>query len=457
MSQDKISNLYNAFIAEGYEMEPEEEFRRNLTVQAKRRAAYDALVAEGYEMEPFEEFETNIGFGSTSTPLPGTVTTDVPTFSEAELNADVTGNGEMEADSVDTDNSRADNSTTVLPGPLSAQAHTVPKANDYTTQTGRSFIDESYGKTGGEYGSFINEVIGMPESSTEVPEVREVVDNFREASRERMSQLERQNLPFTPEGRDQLKAARTTAQVMGAPTRLQGLVPKVVNDAGMDEPVAKDNSKGAPSEQSPVPYGVKMVDGRTVTEWLLPDGRLTTDRIEAEQAEYTARQERLRKSALEASIREVEQKKRQAIERALSEDDTRAKEVMSEIVNGNHYQNLAATPGFVQFGEAKRNAGVGDLETIAEAAFTHIDPNTYAVLAQGHEAYFAEHPEALEGKSVSEAVADAVRQEIYLDVHNEYVRRYKPTSKTEFFLRKVVSMNPASMQYYSLMGKGPVS
>ena len=60
---DKIKNLYNAFVESGYDMEPEAEFMENLKDATKRRAAYDAMVSEGYDMEPYEEFESNIGFG----------------------------------------------------------------------------------------------------------------------------------------------------------------------------------------------------------------------------------------------------------------------------------------------------------------------------------------------------------------------------------------------------------
>lgn len=63
MAEDKIKSLYDAFVNDGYEMEPLDEFRKNLADGKKRRAAYDALVNDGYEMEPFDEFEQNLGFG----------------------------------------------------------------------------------------------------------------------------------------------------------------------------------------------------------------------------------------------------------------------------------------------------------------------------------------------------------------------------------------------------------
>lgn len=69
-NEDKIKKLYDTFVSDGYDMESEEDFRKNLSDSTKRKAAYDALVKEGYEMEPFEEFENNIGFGKIQTPAP---------------------------------------------------------------------------------------------------------------------------------------------------------------------------------------------------------------------------------------------------------------------------------------------------------------------------------------------------------------------------------------------------
>lgn len=69
-NEDKIKKLYDTFVSDDYDMESEEDFRKNLSDSTKRKAAYDALVKEGYEMEPFEEFENNIGFGKIQTPAP---------------------------------------------------------------------------------------------------------------------------------------------------------------------------------------------------------------------------------------------------------------------------------------------------------------------------------------------------------------------------------------------------
>jgi N12 class adenine-specific DNA methylase len=65
--KDKIKKLYDTFVSDGYDMESEEDFRKNLLDSTKRKAAYDAFVKDGYDMEPFEEFESNIGFGKERT------------------------------------------------------------------------------------------------------------------------------------------------------------------------------------------------------------------------------------------------------------------------------------------------------------------------------------------------------------------------------------------------------
>ena len=63
MSKDKIKSVYDTFIKEGYDMESESEFRKNIADPAKRKKVYDTLKKEGYDMEPFDEFERNIGYG----------------------------------------------------------------------------------------------------------------------------------------------------------------------------------------------------------------------------------------------------------------------------------------------------------------------------------------------------------------------------------------------------------
>ena len=44
--KDKIKKLYDTFVSDGYDMESEEDFRKNLLDSTKRKAAYDALVKD---------------------------------------------------------------------------------------------------------------------------------------------------------------------------------------------------------------------------------------------------------------------------------------------------------------------------------------------------------------------------------------------------------------------------
>lgn len=64
---DKIRNVYDALVSEGYDMSPFDEFRNNLSNKDSRKSVYNALVKEDYDMSPFEEFEANIGFGNLNT------------------------------------------------------------------------------------------------------------------------------------------------------------------------------------------------------------------------------------------------------------------------------------------------------------------------------------------------------------------------------------------------------
>ena len=94
MAEDKVTNLYNAFVKNGYAMEPEAQFRENLKDPKKRKAAYDALVADGYSMEPFADFESNIGFGAPAPTTPASqqqaqpATTAAPTSVPASATAE---------------------------------------------------------------------------------------------------------------------------------------------------------------------------------------------------------------------------------------------------------------------------------------------------------------------------------------------------------------------------------
>lgn len=97
----------------------------------------------------------------------------------------------------------------------------------------------------------------------------------------------------TPQGRQAERNAEWAAHVAGTPTRVLGVPKAAVKDESPtgDAPVQEQEQVKA-SGQSPVPHGVVYEDGEPRTEWVLPDGSLTTSRMDAEYAEYAARQAR---------------------------------------------------------------------------------------------------------------------------------------------------------------------
>ena len=64
MAENKTKSLYDTFVNEGYDMESEADFRKNLADATKRKSVYDALVNDGYDMEDYADFEKNLGFGT---------------------------------------------------------------------------------------------------------------------------------------------------------------------------------------------------------------------------------------------------------------------------------------------------------------------------------------------------------------------------------------------------------
>lgn len=124
-----------------------------------------------------------------------------------------------------------------------------------------------------------------------------MLNDFNQRSKERIAQIQRMAEPFTAEGRRKRKAMEFQAQLAGTPTKVMGLTPPTsapASDGAQGDVERAAQPQPIQSGQSPVPYGVKYIDGKPVTQWLLPDGRLTTSFMEADQAEYGARTTRLR-------------------------------------------------------------------------------------------------------------------------------------------------------------------
>ena len=121
-----------------------------------------------------------------------------------------------------------------------------------------------------------------------------MMSDFNARSKARIEQARRVAERNTPEGRRKLKAAKFQAQLAGTPTQVMGLTPDVsASPSGNGQGESGEQAKPLLSGLGPVPYGVVEVDGQRKTQWLLPDGSLTTDFAEADKAEYGARRVRL--------------------------------------------------------------------------------------------------------------------------------------------------------------------
>ena len=241
---DKVTNLYNTFKKNGYAMESEAEFRKNLQDPKKRRAAYDALVNDGYDMEAYDQFESNIGFAKPVTPAQNATPQD---------NTHTTLTAE----------------TPQVEPTTEQDVQPIAPAQPAWQPTEQEKIRMSY-------------------------ELNQMVQDSKRRGQETVDRVKRMTDHFTPEGRKRLKAAKFQAQLAGTPTSVMGLTPPVqapVTEGQQSE--GGEQTQPVKSLQSPVPYGVKIVNGKRVTEWLLPDGRLTTNLIEADQAEFAARGNRL--------------------------------------------------------------------------------------------------------------------------------------------------------------------
>lgn len=238
-------------------MASEDVFRERLKDPTKRKAYYDAMVESGYKMRPFSEFETNIGYGEpvqAENPAQAPAST-VPTNGDTEL-APQNGTSEQHWTPTEQEKIR-----------MSYEMHF---GKDEYVEDG---VDEN-GKT--KYK--LQHTPGLMETQRKMQAQTDQVKRLAES--------------YTPEGRKKANVAKTAAQVMGLPTKVMGLTPPV--SSGKDPEGQTEEAQEAPRfTNDPIPYGVKMVDGKPTVEWLLPDGRLTTSMTEADQSAFVSRHNRL--------------------------------------------------------------------------------------------------------------------------------------------------------------------
>jgi N12 class adenine-specific DNA methylase len=281
--------------------------------------------------------------------------------------------------------------------------------------------------------------------------------------------------PLTQKGRERRRLGEFQARMAGTPTHVVGFNTASPAPAGSG---ARGGSRQKPvqSEQSPQPYGVKYENGKAKTQWVLPDGTLTTSLIEANQAEYEARtarlahqfQDRMKENGLDPNKPEDVRKQaqldyeapmRKAIEdewqRAEAEDraaDEAYRKDMERAEGGGFWDRLkkSITPlgpdgmplrrGDETLRDIKRAAKRQDtfnLEKMAQSVLQNMPQEYKDNQMLNYSRYFREHPSELKGRTVSQAAKEALQGEVYHATYERAVQARMPKSKTEFLLRKV--------------------
>lgn len=281
--------------------------------------------------------------------------------------------------------------------------------------------------------------------------------------------------PLTQKGRERRRLGEFQARMAGTPTHVVGFNTASPAPAGSG---ARGGSQQKPvqSEQSPQPYGVKYENGKAKTQWVLPDGTLTTSLIEANQAEYEARtarlahqfQDRMKENGLDPNKPEDVRKQaqldyeapmRKAIEdewqRAEAEDraaDEAYRKDMERAEGGGFWERLkkSITPlgpdgmplrrGDETLRDIKRAAKRQDtfnLEKMAQSVLQNMPQDYKDNQMLNYSRYFRDHPSELKGRTVSQAAKEALQGEVYHATYERAVQARMPKSKTEFLLRKV--------------------
>lgn len=417
MAKDKVSNLYSAFVKNGYAMESEAQFRENLKDPKKRKAAYDALVADGYQMEPYADFESNIGFGAPKQ-QPATAKSTAKTTSTP---------------------------TPTAQAPTQSAPATAPQQPQQPAwqPTEQEKIRMSY-------------------------QIHTMLNDFNQRSRERIAQVQRMTEPLTAEGRKKRAAKKFQAQLAGT---------KTTAGIGLKAPSSPIYDGG-----SPQPYGVKYVDGKPVTQWLMPDGSLTTSQFAADRTEEIARRKRLQHEfenrmkqnglnpAKQEDVRrqaqlDYEAPMRKVLEsvwaNAEAEDKAADEEYARQVSEYNKTLKSsirAFGPDGMPLSQAEeilrdydrhiKRKETFDLEKMAQTIYANLPDSYRQQQIQAYTSYFKEHPSELKGKSVQQAATEALQGEIYNAVYQRAVAARMPKSKTEFFLRKLADQPFISQDWW---------
>lgn len=326
----KVKSLYDALVADGDFVGTEKDFNDFFFASGdqgyyNRRDVYNLFAKAGADVgKNYEEFKDRIGWDA---PHPKPAPNKTPRIEQAKPQDPLHNLPEQK-------------------GRKPAQAQQVQ-----TQQNMPSMWPESAKHVPGTGVLMPTEKQVETASNTPAPSVAAMLENVRRVSsdtkgmlEEKVGQVKRLTETSTREGRKNRDALHMQArlhgvgnQTFGAPEGLYGLTPPAPQNSEqtqnkqqslpsvwpdsdkrkqgigvlkpdeaktatapefssatmLEDARRKNNEAGVNTTISPKLYGVKFDDkGKPHVQWVLPDGRLTTDRIEADQAEFEARKNR---------------------------------------------------------------------------------------------------------------------------------------------------------------------
>lgn len=291
-------------------MEPERDFRENLKDAKKRRAAYDSLVKEGYDMEPYEEFERNIGFGVVA---PAQQPQTGPQSAAGMTQVNAPSNAEAQQTGV--------SDTTPTPAPMQ-ETPQAPKLQfsegNVIKSKGKNYLFKGYDSNGNalvQQEGKTNTIAVQPETLSDAKLVSErawqpteqqkiqasykinkMLSDFDKSSKARVEQTQRVADRMTPEGRARRKAGEMRARMAGVHVQPLGFLSEGQDSTptqGGEDNRPNGGEKREGSTWGAQIIGVETVNGVLKPVYELPDGSTTTSYVEADKAEGSARKARL--------------------------------------------------------------------------------------------------------------------------------------------------------------------
>ena len=427
-NNEDIKWLYGKFKAKGYDIGTEQEFTNSLGNDADRQWYYEKAKGMGLNMGSMDDFNSLYAPQKTQpAAVPKQQVAGTPAATTAPTSAAASAQPERQV------------AQTQQPQQLPT-AQTQPKPQQPTWQpTEQEKVQMSYG-------------------------LNTMLNNFNKSSRERVAKIKRTTMNMTPEGRAKLKAGKFQAQLAGAPTKMLGLTPNASQSVVSTTEKQSDNgAKPIESGQSPQPHGVKYVNGKAVTEWLLPDGTLTTSIVDADKAEYGARTARLRDQFIERMKQNgLDPSKQEDVEMQTQYDaQAPAYDVVAELWEDAEKKHKADRDRNAdrEWNSYNSLGGGRELRVVTTAMNTHADNMSHMtrfdlqkmmdnawkragqkVMANCYDQLHRQNPNASD-QELQNAASKMARQLTDNAVYQYAVQQNTPKSTLEYFGRTVADMN----------------